>query len=174
MDINKLKLVKPTLELETAFLEMLAEFKSFNERPRPGIIRIETDYQTLITKLNNYSLGIRIEEKYVPNSTYVLLDHNTIIGTVNIRHYLNEYLFKYDGHIGGAIRPRQRNNGYGTIMLCLALDKARELDIEKALVTCNKGNLASEKIIIKNGGIFDSEEIEGNGNIVRRFWINLK
>lgn len=56
-------------------------------------------------------------------------------------------------------------------MLKLALEKAKEKGINKVLVTCNKENIASKKTITKNGGIYESEEIEDNGTIVLCFWM---
>ena len=40
---------------------------------------------------------------------------------VNIRHYLNEELSKFGGHIGYSIRPTERNKGYAHEQLKLAL-----------------------------------------------------
>ena len=47
----------------------------------------------------------------------------TMVGAVNIRHYLNEYLLKYGGHIGDGIRPSERRKGYATKMISLALEE---------------------------------------------------
>lgn len=83
-------------------------------------------------------------------------------------------MLKFDGHIGGGIRPSDRSKGYATIMLSLSLDITRDMRrMNRVLITCNKDNIASEKTIIKNGGVFETKEIEDNGNIVRRFWIGL-
>lgn len=37
--------------------------------------------------------------------------------------------------------------------------------------SCNAINTASERTIRRNGGIEDSEYIEEDGNVIRRFWI---
>ncbi|MCD4817877.1 MAG: GNAT family N-acetyltransferase [Candidatus Cloacimonetes bacterium] len=76
------------------------------------------------------------------------------------------------GHIGYGIRPSARNQGYGTKILELALKKVSEIGIKKVLVTCDKQNIHSARIILKNGGKFDSE-IEYNNKIVQRYWIEL-
>ncbi len=47
------------------------------------------------------------------------------------------------------------------------------MGLNKVLLVCDEGNVASEKTIIKNGGQFESEYEEDNGNIVKRFWILL-
>ena len=49
----------------------------------------------------------------------------------------------------------------------------REMGFQKALVTCNKDNKASEKAIIKHGGVRDNDFLETHGNIVKRFWITF-
>ncbi|WP_249168755.1 GNAT family N-acetyltransferase [Alkaliphilus sp. B6464] len=90
-----------------------------------------------------------------------------------MRHRLNDYLLRIDGHMGGAIRPSYRGKGYGGVMLSLALEVTKDMGMKRVLVTCNKDNIVSEKTIVKSGGIFESEEIEDNGNIIRRFWIDL-
>lgn len=48
-------------------------------------------------------------------------DRNIFVGTVNIRHYLNEQLLAVGGHIGDGIRPSERRKGYGTKMVALAV-----------------------------------------------------
>jgi predicted acetyltransferase len=37
-----------------------------------------------------------------------------------------------------------------------------------------ESNTGSERTIVKNGGVLESEYTEENGNIVRRFWIELQ
>lgn len=57
-------------------------------------------------------------------------------------------------------------------MLGLALDKSRDLGLDKVLITCNKENIGSAKTIIKNGGKLENEVIEGN-TLIQRYWIEL-
>jgi predicted acetyltransferase len=96
-----------------------------------------------------------------------------ILGSVNIRHCLNEDLLFRGGHIGYGIRPTQRKKGYATLMLGLALEKCREMGLKKVLVTCNQDNIGSAKTIRNNGGILENEVTEENGTVIKRFWINL-
>ena len=49
----------------------------------------------------------------------------------------------------------------------LAIEYAKDIGIDKVLITCDVNNIASEKSIIKNGGILD--------NIIedeKRYWID--
>lgn len=110
----------------------------------------------------------------VPDSTFFCLDEerNIIVGAVNIRHYLNESLLLDGGHIGDGVRPSERRKGIATKMIALALDECRKLGIEKVLVVCDKDNIGSAKSIQNNGGIMENE-IEVDGVIEQRYWIEL-
>ena len=171
---NTIALIKPTIELKNEYLDMINDWKVNNEKPNPGTLKLDTtNFPMMIEKLDGFTRGIGLDENHVKHSTYWLVDNNRVIGAVNIRHRLNDYLLKFDGHIGGGIRPSERSKGYATLMLSLSLDITKDMGMNKVLITCNKDNIASEKTIIKNGGVFESEEIEDNGNIVSRFWIEL-
>lgn len=109
----------------------------------------------------------------VTGDIYFAVIEGKIVGTIAVRHRLNDSLLKSGGHIGYGIRPSERRKGYGTKMLTLALEKCRELGIEKALVTCDKVNTASAKTAIRNGGVLENEITEENGNVIQRYWITL-
>ena len=57
------------------------------------------------------------------------------------------------GHIGYAIRQTERNKGYGTKILSLLLVECKKLNITKVQIGANANNIASNRIIVKNGGI---------------------
>ncbi|GIP32783.1 GNAT family N-acetyltransferase [Paenibacillus sp. J2TS4] len=46
-----------------------------------------------------------------------------------------------------------------------------KLEINKVLVVCDSNNIASKKVILKNGGIPDEDYIEEDGSVINRFWI---
>ena len=97
-----------------------------------------------------------------------------ILGMIQIRHYFNEYLEKYAGHIGYSIRPTERRKGYATEMLRLALPFCRELGLKQVLISCEPDNIGSEKTILKNGGLYESTVYEpGEGIYLKRHWITL-
>jgi predicted acetyltransferase len=55
-------------------------------------------------------------------------------------------------HIYYEIRPSMRGQGYGTIALSLAIDQAASLGLRSITLVCTKTNVASQKIIERNGG----------------------
>ena len=88
-------------------------------------------------------------------------ERNIMVGAVNIRHKLNEYLLQYGGHIGDGIRPGERGKGYATRMISLALEECKKLGIRKVLMVCDKENIGSAKSILKNGGVLENEVMQG-------------
>jgi predicted acetyltransferase len=91
------------------------------------------------------------------------------MGIIDIRHSLSEKYY-YSGHIGYSIRPSLRGKGYGTEMLRLGLEKAKELKIKKVLLTCKKSNIASQKVIERNKGVLEKEIFE-DGEAYLVYWI---
>lgn len=111
----------------------------------------------------------------VPASTFIVIriSDSKIIGMIDIRHILNDFLLKSGGHIGYSVRKSERNKGYAKKMLSLALKKCSEFGIENVLVTCSKDNIASVKTILANGGILENEVII-DGKEKQRYWIEIK
>ncbi|MBE5106221.1 GNAT family N-acetyltransferase [Bacillus thuringiensis] len=168
-------LITPTTNLQKEYLEFYNEWKDSGETMIPWVISKDpSDFQAMIKELLDAHNGINVPETWVPDSTYWLVtDENRIVGAVNIRHSLTDHLFNAGGHIGYGIRPSERRKGHATKLLELSLEKIKELNIKKALVVCDEVNTASEKTILHNGGLRDEDYIEEDGNIVRRFWIEL-
>lgn len=172
------KLIKLTKDYYEQLKEMIDEWKldqiKNNTNRSPWAI-FKNDYHDFDYYLENLEIKEAKDGK-VPDSVFFLLDIDTnrLIGAVNIRHYLNDYLLKYAGHIGDGIRPSERNKGYGTKMIALALIECKKLSISKVLMVCDKDNVASAKTIIKNGGVLENEFVDENGRVEQRYWIEIK
>jgi predicted acetyltransferase len=166
-------LVKPTIKLKDEYLSFYQEWKESNEDMLPWVITKDPqDFEGMIEFLINNEKGVNLPEGWVRDSTYWLVtESNRIVGAVNIRHQLTEKLLNCGGHIGYGIRPSERQKGYATELLALALEKIKYLGINKVLVVCDSDNIASKRTIIKNGGVQDKDYIEKDGNIINRFWI---
>ena len=105
---------------------------------------------------------------------YIRKADDRLVGMIQIRHYLNEYLARFGGHIGYSVRPSERRKGCAASMLHAVLPYCRELGLEKILITCNDGNIGSEKTILHNGGVYESTVYEPDEAVnLKRFWITL-
>lgn len=97
-----------------------------------------------------------------------------MIGVFSLKFELTEFLLNYGGHFGYATRPSDRNRGLATQMLKQGLALSKEFGFERILCVCDNDNYASEKVILKNGGIFENELYNPNEEVVvKRFWIYL-
>lgn len=173
----KLRLDKLTYSNRDKIAEMVKEWNEYNEnnnanRSPTAIFRNDID------DFDNYLEHLEHKEERngrVHDSVYFCFDEeiNSYVGAVNIRHYLNEGLLKTGGHIGDGIRPKYRNMGYGTAMISLALKECHQLGINRVLMTCDKINVPSASTIINNGGVLENE-VDDEGMIVQRYWIDLE
>lgn len=112
----------------------------------------------------------------VPATQFMLVrkTDNKVLGFLQIRHELNNYLSEFGGHIGYSVRPSERRKGYAKEMLRMVLPYCREIGLDKVLVTCVENNIASEKTITANGGVYESTVHEPSENVdLKRFWIAL-
>jgi len=108
-----------------------------------------------------------LEDWMVPQTSYWLYDNHKPIGYGRVRHYLNENLAETSGHIGYAIRQTERKKSYGSLILPLLLEECKKLSIKKVQIGANADNIASNKLIVKNGGIlFRSTEKKNFYHIV--------
>ncbi len=105
---------------------------------------------------------------------YVRETDGKIVGMIQIRHYLNELLAKYSGHIGYSVCPSERRKGYATQMLAAALEKCREMGLARVMLSCRPENEASRRTILRNGGVYESSVREPERDrYLERYWIAL-
>jgi predicted acetyltransferase len=105
-------------------------------------------------------------EGYVPSTTLWWVEDDEYLGRIALRHRLTPHLREVGGHIGYDVRPSARRHGHATAMLQAALPVARSLGIESALLTCDADNVASRKVIERNGGVLEDQR----GDKLR-FWV---
>lgn len=175
--MTDVRLIFPSKEYEKEAFEYIQEFLEYkSEINGTGGLHRYQNYDEWLLKLEKDLDLLNILEDKVPASTYFLVrtSDNKIIGMINIRHKLNEFLLNEGGHIGYSVRPTERKKGYGTLMLKLGLDKCRELNLNRILITCDKINIVSAKIIQNNNGILENEVFsETFSEIIQKYWINL-
>ena len=134
------------------------------------------DFDAWLANVRAYSAPETTPAGKVPATQYLALDENEhLVGMVNLRHCLNDYLLEFGGHIGYSVRPADRKNGYAIQMLKLALYEAKALGLDRVRIACDRYNIASAKTIQANGGVLDGERYDPqDGTLTQRYWIENK
>jgi predicted acetyltransferase len=173
---ERLELVDPAVEFRGAMLSLMEEFTAAGEDRYKHVLGWARDnFAAYVRRLEDMARGMGLPPGQAPQTTFWLVrDRTFILGTTRLRHHLTPALRQEGGHIGYNIRPLQRGKGYGTRQLALTLEKARRMALSRVLVTCNTDNLASARVIEKNGGQLAGYGISPiTGKQVSRYWIEL-
>lgn len=172
---ERLILRLPTEFDEKEILDIVQEFKNCGENIIPGSSGVENfeDYHKWLEQNLIYSKKETLPEGRVLGTQFISVrkSDGRIIGFVNLRHELNDYLLKYGGHIGGSVRPSERKKGYGSEQLKICIKYCKELGIDDVLITCKDWNIASKTSIMKVGGKFENVETDKDGNNLERYWV---
>jgi predicted acetyltransferase len=149
-----IKLARPSLALYPSFLEFFDEMKSHNQPLwNPYTPRVEESAEQFIKRLNERESAP--EAPLVPETIYWAVYDDHVVGRISLRHRLEGNLHKMGGHIGYEVGPKWRKRDFATEMLRLLLLTVKAKEIGRVLLTCSPTNEASNKTIIRNGGIFD-------------------
>ncbi len=103
-----------------------------------------------------------MKNKYIPfygdvkELVYLAIGDDMLIGICDIRLTSNDFILNFAGEIGYSVRPSLRGRGYATKILQSALTETSKQGFKRILVTCNEPNVASAKVIERNGGVFKS------------------
>lgn len=114
---------------------------------------------------------------YVPSEVFLAVREgdDKLVGMIDYRHPLSDFLLKYGGNIGYSVFPSERRKGYAKEMLKLLLPICREFGDSRVLLTCDKENLASKRTIEANGDILENEVPDDvnltKSGIILRYWI---
>lgn len=160
---GKMKLVFPSIEYKERAIEYINEFYEYGSEINGSgsLDRFlkESTYEKWLEKVMNYIDIANVPASGVPGLTYfyVRQEDERIVGMVNIRLALNDFLRKEGGHIGYSVRPTERRKNYATDLLSAALDVCARIGIKEVLVSCNKENPASAGVIKKCGGLLKDE-----------------
>lgn len=172
-DQNAIILVKPSELHKEAVLAYKQEFLQSNDSmDGTASLGDAASFEEWLQGVYNAEGEEALPEGYVPASQYLAMREadDKLVGMVNIRHRLNDGLLVYGGHIGYSVAKSERRKGYATEILRQALTICKEMGIDRVLLTCNKDNIGSAKVIMANGGVLQ-DEIVHEDRATQRYWI---
>ena len=158
-----MRMVFPNLSYKDKAIEYIKEFYEYGSEINGSgsLDRFlkESTYEAWLNKILSDMDIANIPESRVPGLTYFYVreEDERIIGMINIRLALNDFLRAEGGHIGYSIRPTERRKHYATEMLAAALKVCDVIGIKEVLVSCDKNNPASAGVIRNCGGILKHE-----------------
>ena len=132
------------------------------------------DYDAWLDGMRNRRAGKNLPKGYVRENFYLCYKNGVLIGVFSLKFELTEYLLNYGGHIGYAVRPSERKRGIATQILRDGLAIARDNGIYDILCVCDDDNYASEKVIVKNGGVLEDIRFDPDESVfVKRYRIRV-
>ncbi len=177
-DLSEPRLVPPTADLHSSWLEAREEFGPGVHLDGAGL-REHDEVETLegftawTARLRAAAdPSVAVAPGWVHSTYRWIVADGTYLGTIDLRHELNDFLLDAGGHIGYSVRPTARRAGLATWALGQTLLTARELGLERVLLTCDPDNDASARTIERNGGHLDDVRQTSIGP-KRRYWITL-
>ncbi|WP_274308481.1 GNAT family N-acetyltransferase [Solibacillus daqui] len=171
-----IQLIHPSLAYESQLIAYKNEFP-YNPSGIEGSSQIAfaESIEQWLDQIEKNRHWETVQNGYMPAEQYIAIDNNdNVVGMLNFRKELNDYLLNYIGHIGYSVAPSKRRQGLATEMLKLALEEAKNFGLQKVLVTCTDDNIASYKVIENNGGLLEDKRVDpGDQKLTRRYWITL-
>ena len=175
MSLEDLRLVPPSEELleevRAYRLEFLAADSSMDGA---GPLRRYEDPRDWLEAVRRYEDPATVPEGKVPATELLCLRDGRLLGMLQIRHCLNDYLQRYAGHIGYSVRPSARRQGVAKWMLAALLPHCRALGLDRVMIACEPWNEGSRRTILANGGVYEKTVHEPERNIdLEQYWIRL-
>lgn len=174
--MSDLYLIEPTIEMEVSAMQYRQEYIAYGEtyiNGSLGFISYTKYAEWLKEVISAYYKETSVIN--VPATTYftVRRNDNKIVGSIQLRHELDDDLCKRGGHIGYGIRPAERGKGYATKQLSLVLEKAKKIGLSRVMISCDQTNLASSKVALNNGAKLEWEGYDEEDGNIQVYWIDL-
>lgn len=173
------QLVRPTVDLFESWAAAVAEFGDGHIDGSGLTAPVAPDRGTLDALIADASrladTSIAPPADRVHNDLYWVVDGGEVVGFLSFRHALNDWLAEAGGHIGYSVRASRRRQGIASAALRLGLERAREIGLDRVLVTCDVDNEGSYRTIEGAGGVLQdvSDQSERGMGMLRRYWIAL-
>lgn len=175
--MEKVYLIKPSKDYLDQVTEYRNEFLAVNSSMDGcGPLDRTEDSRDWLEQVELISKKETVPEGFVQATQFLCIreEDNRLIGMIQVRHYFNDFLEKFGGHIGYSVRPTERKKGYAKKILKDSLEYCKELNLGKVLVTCIDNNEGSRKTILANGGVYEKTVFEPNREVnIERYWITI-
>jgi predicted acetyltransferase len=173
-----LELIAPTVRLRGSWLDARTEWPAGATMHGHGLgpdddVESAAGFAVWVARLRSQAdESIPVDEGRVHATYWWIVEGDTYLGAINLRHRLNEFLIRAGGHIGYGVRPSARRRGVASWALGEVLPRARALGLDRVLVTCADDNPASARTIERQGGVLEDMQVTEFG-LTRRYWIDL-
>ncbi|WP_249999047.1 GNAT family N-acetyltransferase [Actinoplanes sp. M2I2] len=172
------ELIRPTTRLHAGWLECRDDFGRGVHQDGAGLrpadeVDSGPGFAAWVDKLTGEEDPAVVPAEGWVHCTYRwVVEDDRVLGSIALRHELNALLLDAGGHIGYSVRPSARRRGLASWALGEMLSEARRLGLDRVLVTCKVGNVASARTIERRGGVLEDVRDTELGTM-KRYWIAL-
>ena len=172
------QLIAPTTALHRPWLELRDDFGPGAHLDGSGLhdgddVDSAAGFAAWVARLGSESDPARpLAADRVHCTYWWIVQGESVLGSISLRHELNDFLFEAGGNIGYSVRPSARRRGLAAYAVGVVLKEAAGLGLERVLITCNVTNEASRRVIEHHGGVQEDIRETALGTI-RRYWITL-
>lgn len=153
--MEKLKLIEPKLEYASEILSFRQEFLDCgSSMDGCGSLRQLERVEDWLDEVERCKCWQTVPHGWVPATQFICVreQDGRMVGAIQVRHQLNDYLRQFAGHIGYSVRPSERRKGYAAWMLQTVLPYCKSLGIDDVMVACLVENEGSRRTILRSGG----------------------
>ena len=152
-----LRVREPSVELAESFARMRDACLGVGEDHWRGRHELaKTDVLAWIEALPRRARGEEIPDDWMPwvpeTQYWIVMNDAVVVGDLELRHPLNDWLSQVGGNIGYMVHPEHRRKGIATFALREGLRILGTWGLTEALATCRDDNAASIRTLENAGG----------------------